>query len=117
VPFAPGKEFLDKIFDESLDRLRGGIADEGWWNRICSDVGHALVAPEFFRIHSVREWLAAEQVRSDLKALARARLLGDHANDDAAHRRLQSAYMEAARPGDSPRTGSKSPLACSRVGS
>jgi hypothetical protein len=75
VPFAGGMDFLDKIFDEILDRLRGGITDEGWWKRVCSNVGHAIVAPEFFHIHSVREWLAAEQVRSDLEALARARLL------------------------------------------
>jgi hypothetical protein len=48
VPFAGGMDFLDKIFDEILDRLRGGITDEGWWKRVCSNVGHAIVAPEFF---------------------------------------------------------------------
>ena len=95
VPFAREKNLLDKIFDETLDRLRGGVADEGWWRRVCDSLGHAVVAPDFLRVVSVREWLAAEQVRSDLKVLARARLLGHEADDAAAHRRLRSAYMDA----------------------
>jgi hypothetical protein len=38
-------------------------------------------------------------VRSDLKALARARLLGDEADDAAAYDRLRSAYMDATGEG------------------
>lgn len=35
VPFAREKHLLDKIFDEALGPLRGGVADDGWWRRVC----------------------------------------------------------------------------------
>ena len=69
------------------------MPDEVWWKRILDSVGHALVAPDFFRVESVREWLREAQVRSDLTAIATDRVLG-HAEDDAAARqRLRQAYM------------------------
>lgn len=72
VPVPRKTDFIDKILNETLDRLRGGVADEGWWQRICDGIGRAFVAPDFFRIDAVREWLASEQVPSDLRNLARA---------------------------------------------
>jgi hypothetical protein len=35
-----------------------------------------LVTPDFLRKPAVQEWLAGERVKSDFKALARARVLG-----------------------------------------
>lgn len=100
----PPADLLATTWDETLDRLRGGVPDEAWWKRVLDSVGHALVAPDFFRVASVREWLAQRQVRADLAAIATARVLG-HAEDDAeARERLRQAYMrctgEAARLAD-----------------
>jgi hypothetical protein len=86
----------DQYLDQAvLDPDAYGVADESWWQRICDGLGHAFVAPDFFRMDAVREWLASEQVRSDLRNLARARLLGEQADDVAARGRLRAAYMAA----------------------
>jgi len=54
-----------------------------------------LVTPDFLRKPAVQEWLAGERVKSDFKALARARVLGGDIDDDEATvLRLRSAYAE-----------------------
>lgn len=87
------RNFFDEIFEETLERLSGGAADEVWWRQISAYLGHHLVRADAFRVVSVQEWLAVRQVRADLKALARARLLGGE-NDPKARTRLQTAYMD-----------------------
>src|SRR4051794_30472423 len=85
-------DLLASTWDEILHRLRGGVADEAWWKQLLDSVGHALVAPDFFRVASGREWLSEPQVRTDLAALATARVLGHPEDDAAARERLRQAY-------------------------
>jgi hypothetical protein len=95
APFASG-DLLDRSLDDGLAHVsQGGVVDEAWWRGILDKLVHPFVAPDFLRIPSVQEWLAQPQVRADVKAIARAKIMGDASDDAAIRTRLADAYATA----------------------
>ncbi len=83
---------IDEEFDKTLARLRGEEGEDAFLSQIKTFIEHSLVTPPFLREEEIRYWLAAEQVRCDLKALASLRLRGVIEDDNEVKQRLIQAY-------------------------
>jgi hypothetical protein len=101
MPFGSGTDLLEHGLDQTLNRLRGGNVDDTWWHTLLNRIGHQAVAPYFLCMPALQEWLADEQVQSDMKALARVRIMGAETNDAETQTRLQHGY--AAMTGEDER--------------
>lgn len=98
------RDFLDCIYNATLDRLGNNWGEPSWWRKVIrkaqgdyilprQKTGSDPAAPHFLRIASVREWLSDYHVRDDLKALATDEILGECGADTAIRRdRLAQAY-------------------------
>jgi hypothetical protein len=95
MPFHGGNDLLERGLDETLDRLRGGNVDDAWWRNLLARIGHQFVVPDFLRKPALQEWLGDEQVQTDVKALARARILGANTDDLEARLRIRRAYSQS----------------------
>jgi len=95
MPFSGGNDLLERGLDETLGRLRGGNIDGAWWRNLLAGIGQQFVAPDFLRKPALQEWLDDEQVQTDVKALARARILGAMADDAETCLRLRRAYSQS----------------------
>lgn len=87
---------LDQDLDRTIARL-GAMHDEGnrsWWDELLIRFGQMVVQPDLFQVAAVKEWLSQEEVRADLKALAKAHIHGSVPASDA-QARLEQAYMTA----------------------
>ena len=83
---------MDELLHETLDRIRGGNIDSGWWQSLLAQFGQQYVSPDFLRKPSIQEWLAETPVANDLKAIAAWRVMAT-AEDEAAPRdRLAQSY-------------------------
>jgi hypothetical protein len=85
-------ELIDAEFDKTLARLRGEEVEDSWLSQIQTSIEHPLITPELLREQDIRDWLAGDQVRCDLKALASARLLGVVEDDNYVKQRLIQAH-------------------------
>jgi hypothetical protein len=121
MPFSVDTDVLEHGVDATLDRLCGGNIDDTWWHNLLNRIGHPFVAPDFLRMPALQEWLADGQVQSDVKALARQRILGADEDDPAAQTRLRRAYAavtgEDERLADGPIAVVLAILAAGYVGS
>lgn len=91
--FPEGKvELIDVEFDKTIARLRGEELEDGWIKPILTTIAHPFVTPQFLREQEVKDWLADEQVRRDLKTLAIRQLLGSTTPDTETQKRLIEAY-------------------------
>lgn len=92
-------ELIDIELEKTLTRLRGEQLDDAWLNQILTSIEHPLVTPQCLRQPEIRDWLADNQVRHDLKALARAKLLGGSTSHGNVEERLIQAYARiSAKP-------------------
>ena len=83
---------MDELLNETLDRIRGGSIDTGWWQGLLDRFGQQFIAPDFLRKPALQEWLREEPVANDLKAIATWRIMAT-AQDEAAPRdRLAQTY-------------------------
>ena len=83
---------MDDLLNETLDRIRGGSIDTGWWQSLLDRFGQQLIAPDFLRKPALQEWLREEPVANDLKTIATWRVMAT-AQDEAAPRdRLAQTY-------------------------
>ena len=83
---------MDDLLNETLDRIRGGSFDTGWWQRLLDRFGQQYIAPDFLRKPTLQEWLRKEPVANDLKTIATWRIMAT-AQDEAAPRdRLAQTY-------------------------
>ena len=82
----------DAEFDKTIARLRGEEVEDRWLSQIQTFIEHPLITPEFLRQQDIRDWLAEDRVRCDLKALASARLLGVVEDDNNVKQRLIQAH-------------------------
>ena len=83
---------MDELLNETLDRIRGGSIDTGWWQTLLDRFGQRFIAPDFLRKPALQEWLREEPVANDLKAIATWRIMAT-AQDEAAPRdRLAQTY-------------------------
>ena len=55
-------------------------------------IAHPIMTPQFLQQQGVKDWLAIQQVRDDLKALATRQLLGNTTPDAETRKRLIDAY-------------------------
>ena len=72
---------LDQQLETALARL--GSIDENieFWQRLLTAIGATYTRPLFFESPQIREWLSNEEVKIDLRNLARDRLIGRPIND------------------------------------
>ena len=83
---------MDELLNETLDRIRGGSIDSGWWQSLLDRFGQQYIAPDFLRKPALQEWLSEEPVANDLKTIATWRIMAT-AQDEAAPRdRLAQSY-------------------------
>ena len=93
-------DLMERGLDETLDRLRGGRIEEAWWRRVLDRLGQQYVAPDFLRKPALQEWLADRQVGDDLKAVARAMIMGGDGREPEVRSRLTDSYSK--RTGEAP---------------
>ena len=92
VPLTHPSSLMNELLNETLDRIRGGSIDSGWWQSLLDRFDQQYIAPDFLRKPALREWLAEEPVANDLKTIATWRILAT-AQDEAAPRdRLAQSY-------------------------
>ena len=94
TPFTQLIPILDGLQTETLDRIRGGDNDSGWWQRLFDRFGQQYVAPEFLRKPALQEWLAEETVASDLKLLASGRIMSSAQDEVTTRNRLAQSYSD-----------------------
>ena len=87
-------DLLDSNLDRTLDRLRGGSIDDAWWQSVLHQLGQQYIAPEFLKTPAVQKWLAQVRVAEDLKALARAIIMGADGEDSQVRERLAQSYSD-----------------------
>ena len=75
MPLAQPPPLLDELLNETLDRIRGGNIESGWWQGLLDRFGQRYVAPDFLRKPALQEWLVDESVVDDLKAIAKGRIM------------------------------------------
>ena len=85
-------DLMDSNLNQTLDRLRRGNIDDSWWQSILNWAGQEYIAPEFLKAPALQEWLAQEHVADDLKALARATIMGGDGEDSQVRERLAQSY-------------------------
>ncbi len=83
---------IDVELDKTIARIRGEELEDGWLKPILTTLSHPIVTPQFLREQEVKDWLANEHVRRDLKAMAARRLLGASTPDTETQERLLHAY-------------------------
>ena len=83
---------MDELLNETLDRIRGGSIDAGWWQSLLDRFSQQYIAPDFLTKPALQEWLGEESVAQDLKTIATWRIMAT-AQDEAAPRdRLARTY-------------------------
>lgn len=88
-------DLLDERLQQTLDRLRGPTAEDGWWRSLFKGAQHLAIASEFFRKPAVQDWLRVVDVQNGVKALARAKVLNKAAEEEGAIRkRLAESYSD-----------------------
>ena len=92
IPSVP--DLTKKIFDNTLDRLRGGHVDESWLQNIKHKLAQRYVSPSLLRSVEVQEWLSDKKVSEDLKALATAHITSSAINDQEIKARLNLRYSD-----------------------
>ena len=92
--------FMDRILNETLDRLQGGNIDDTWWSRLLHQLGQQYAAPDFLKKPALQEWLAEEPVADDLKTLARAQIMDRVHKNEETRTRLSQSYSD--RTGETP---------------
>ena len=83
---------VDELLNRTLDRVRGGNIDSGWWQTLLDRFGQRYVAPDILRKPALQEWLAEESVADDLKAIATVRIMSTAEEEAALRDRLAQSY-------------------------
>ena len=69
-------DLLEHTINDTLNRLRGGNVTDTWWRSLLTAVGHKYVAPDFLKVHAIREWLTQEDVAKEFRTLASDLVMG-----------------------------------------
>jgi len=68
-------DFLDTLFEETLNRLARIEANDAWWCELLQRTETAYVRPDYLAKPSIREWLSEAAVRGDFRSVARSKLI------------------------------------------
>lgn len=88
---------IDIELDKTLARLRGEEVEDTFLSQIKTLIEHPLVTPKFLREAEIKDWLSDHQVRSDLKVLASARLMGASEDANEVVERLREAHVNISK--------------------
>ena len=94
VPLAQPSPLVDGLLNGTLDRIRGGNIDSGWWQGLLDQFGQQYVAPDFLRKPALQEWLLEESVADDLKAIATRRIMPTAEDEASLRDRLAQSYSD-----------------------
>lgn len=92
---------LEHTLNDTFKRLRGGNVSDTWWQSLLTAVGHKYVAPDFLKVHAIREWLCREEVANDFRVLATDLVMGVTAKRSEERARLATEYSKFT--GEDPR--------------
>ena len=93
MPFQQSKSQMEQIFDQTLDRLREGKIKTPWWKKILSITGRNYISLDVLKKPAVQDWLAQDQVVSDLYLLAENRIRNTRENPEI-YIRLATSYSQ-----------------------
>ena len=85
---------LEHTISDTLSRLRGNNVTDTWWRNLLTAVGHKYVAPDFLKVHAIREWLSHDEVAKDLRVLAADLVMGVSAERSEERERLAAEYSK-----------------------
>ena len=85
---------MDELLNETLDRIRGGSINAGWWRSLLDRFGQQYIAPDFLRKPALQEWLGEEPVAQDLKTIATWRIMATGQDEAAPRDRLARTYSD-----------------------
>ena len=94
VPFTQPSSMMDDLLSETMNRIRLGNGDIGWWRTLLDYFGHTFIAPDFLKKPALAEWLDEEEVRNDLKLLATSRIIDSDVDETVICERLAESYAE-----------------------
>ena len=86
---------LEHTINDTLNRLRGGNVTDTWWRNLLTAVGHKYVAPDFLKVHAIREWLRQEDVAKDFRVLAADLVMGVSVERSEERERLAAEYSNS----------------------
>ena len=99
VPMTQPSSLMDDLLNETLDRIRGGSIDTGWWQSLLDQFGQQYIAPDFLTKPSIQEWLAETPVANDLKAIATWRVMATAEDEGRTPRPPRAKLLEPHRRG------------------
>ena len=92
-PTSSSTTLLEDSLNETFSRLRGGQVDDRWWRQLFNVIGQNYVAPDWLKEPVVQEWLTSDQVRADVIAIAKAKIVDSPLEGEASIReRLSEGY-------------------------
>ena len=83
---------LEHTIDDTLNRIRRGKVTDTWWQHLLAIIGHKYVAPDFLKVHAIREWLSQEDVAKDFRILATDLVMGEYIERSEERERLADEY-------------------------
>ena len=92
MPLLQPSPIVDELLTGTLDRVRGGNVDSGWWLGLLDQMGQQYVAPDFLTKPALLEWLVDESVVDDLKAIALGRIMATAGDEGPLRDRLAQSY-------------------------
>ena len=77
-------ELMEAVFDQTLDRLRGGSLEESWWRNLLGHLGQHYITPDSLMSPATQKWLANDRVAQELKSIAKEIVMGRARGDEEA---------------------------------
>ena len=99
IPVHPENDSLDKQLEDALARLGSIDDDQEFWKRLLTETGATYTRPVYFEFSQIRNWVSDDQVKADLKNLARERFIGESTDNDTLNR-IREKYTEVTGVGD-----------------
>ena len=99
IPVYPENDSLDKQLEDALARLGSIDDDQEFWKWLLTETGATYTRPVYFEFSQIQKWLSDDQVKADLKNLARERFIGKSTDNDTLNR-IREKYTEVTGVGD-----------------
>ena len=93
ISVRPENDSLDKQLEDALARLGSIDENQEFWQKLLAEIGAAYTRPVYFEFSQIRNWLSDDQVKSDLKSLARERFIGKNTDNDTLNR-IREKYTD-----------------------
>ena len=92
VSLTQPSSIMNDSLNETLDRIRGGGIDSGWWKSLLNRIGQQYIAPDFLIKPALLDWLHDDSAANDLKAIAAWRIMETAEDETALRDRLAQSY-------------------------